>query len=355
MLLIGASYYMYHKTTMFRTTKSLLKENKMRIGIDIGGMTVKLGLVDGAKIVAKKVIETNSEKLSSENVVKNIAVAAMELLQENNSTLLDCEAVGIACPGTVDSNAGVVLYSNNIAWENVPILELFERYITSGQDLELSSFIKQIPTLALANDADAAALGEVLYGAAKGKSNAILLTLGTGVGGGVVMGKKIFSGYMRGGCEPGHMVIDRNGKQCTCGRKGCLEMYASATALMEMAREAAREHKVSLMNELCENDMTKLNGKMIFDAQKQGDAAAVKVIDTYEENLSIGITNLVNIFRPELVILGGGVSAQKEYLTDALQERVDKMCFGADHGEVPHIVTSQLGNDAGIIGAAYLK
>ena len=318
----------------------------MRIGIDIGGMTVKLGLVDGAEIVAKKVIETDSEKLLPEEVVKNIAVAAIELLQENGSTLLDCEAIGIACPGTVDSNTGVVLYSNNIAWEDVPILELFGR--------EFSSLMEQKPALALANDADAAALGEVLYGAAKGKSNAILLTLGTGVGGGVVMGKKIFSGYMRGGCEPGHMVIDRNGKQCTCGRKGCLEMYASATALMEMAREAAKEHADSLMNELCENDRTKLNGKMIFDAQKQCDAAAVKVIDTYEENLSIGITNLVNIFRPELVILGGGVSAQKEYLTDALQERIDKMCFGTNHGDVPRIVTSQLGNDAGIIGAAYL-
>lgn len=327
----------------------------MRIGIDIGGMTVKLGLVDGAKIVAKKVIETDSEKLPPEEVVKKIAAAAIELLQENSSTLFDCETIGIACPGTVDSNTGVVLYSNNIAWEEVPILEWFHHHIMSEQGLIVRPLMEQKLALALANDADAAALGEVLYGAAKGKSNAVLLTLGTGVGGGVVMGKKIFSGYMRGGCEPGHMVIDRNGKQCTCGRKGCLEMYASATALMEMAREAAEEYKTSLMNELCENDRAKLNGKMIFDAQKQGDAAAVKVIDTYEENLSIGITNLINIFRPELVILGGGVSAQKEYLTDALQKRVDKMCFGADHGDVPRIVTSQLGNDAGIIGAAYLK
>ena len=312
----------------------------MRIGIDIGGMTVKLGLVEGDTIIAKKVIGTESGKRTPEEVLGNIADAAAGLLLENNLTQADCPAMGIACPGLVDASRGIVLYSNNIDWENVPVLEILAQYM-------------QIPA-AIANDADAAALGEVLYGAAKGKNNAVLLTLGTGVGSGVIMDRKIFSGYMRGGCELGHTVIDRNGKRCTCGRKGCLEVYASATALMELARSAASGNSASLMNELCGNDLSKLDGRIVFEAEKQGDETAARVIGEYEENLSIGITNIINIFRPEVIILGGGVSAQKEYLTDALQKKVEKMCFGAEYGEIPRIVTSQLGNDAGIIGAAFL-
>ena len=152
----------------------------------------------------------------------------------------------------------------------------------------------------------------------------------------------------------GHMVIRQNGKLCTCGRRGCLEQYASATALMTAAREAAKHNKDSLMGQLCGNDLKQLNGKQIFDAAQMGDAVALAVIDRYEEDLSVGIANLINIFRPEIIILGGGVSAQGRRLTDALQDRVNTMCFGGSHGEIPPIVTSVLGNDAGIIGAAYL-
>lgn len=313
----------------------------MRIGVDIGGMSIKFGLVDEEyRIVARKVIETHRNTRSAEEIIAHMAAAVKELLAENGLKPEDCEGLGIACPGTTDSVNGVVVYSNNIEWENIPILEMLKK------DLDIP--------MALANDADAAALGEVLDGAAKGKNNAVLLTLGTGVGGGVVLNRKIFSGPLRGGCELGHTVIMRGGKQCTCGRKGCLETYASATALMEEAREAAAANPDSLMNELSGNNPENLSGKVIFDAQKQGDAAASAVVENYEENLSIGIANFINVFRPEVFILGGGVSAQKEYLTDALQSKVDTMCFGGKLGEVPKIVTSNLGNDAGIIGAAYL-
>lgn len=313
----------------------------MRIGVDIGGMSIKFGLVDDEyRIVARKVIETHRNTQTAEEIVGRMAEAVKELLAENGLNPGDCEGLGIACPGTSDSSNGVVVYSNNIEWENIPILEML------GKDLKIP--------MALANDADAAALGEVLDGAAKGKNNAVLLTLGTGVGGGVVLNRKIFSGPLRGGCELGHTVIMRGGKQCTCGRKGCLETYASATALMEEAREAAAANPDSLMNKMSDNNPENINGKVIFDAQKQGDAAALAVVENYEENLSIGIANFINVFRPEVFILGGGVSAQKEYLTDALQSKVDSMCFGGSLGEVPKIVTSNLGNDAGIIGAAYL-
>lgn len=314
----------------------------MRIGVDVGGMSIKFGLVNEEyKIVARKVIDTHRESRTAEEIITSMAEAVLELLDENGLTQEDCEGLGIACPGTSDPLTGVVVYSNNIEWENVPLLDMLRKSL-------------HIP-MGLANDADAAALGEVLDGAAKGKNSAVLLTLGTGVGGGVVIDRKIFAGPLRGGCELGHMVITRDGKQCTCGRKGCLEVYASATALMNEAREKAADCPDSLMNQLSGNDPEKINGKVIFDAQKQGDKAAVEVVENYEENLSIGIANLVNIFRPEIFILGGGVSAQKEYLTNALQSKVNGMCFGGALGEVPQIVTSNLGNDAGIIGAAYLQ
>lgn len=314
----------------------------MRIGVDIGGMTVKIGLVEETdyRIIDKKVIPTDSEKQSASALIRKIAEAVKTILQENGISVKECKALGIACPGTVDSRNGAVLYSNNLGWEDLALCDILR------QELDLP--------MAVANDADAAALGEVICGAAKGRNNAVLLTLGTGVGGGVIMDKRIFSGYLQGGCELGHMVIERQGRLCTCGRRGCLEVYASASALMEQARNAAAADQDSVLNALCGHDYAALNGKMVFDAQKQGDKAAMQVVDEYEESLSIGIANIVNIFRPEVVILGGGVSAQKEYLTDELQKRVSMLCFGREHGEIPPIVTSALGNDAGIIGAAYL-
>lgn len=313
----------------------------MRIGIDIGGMTVKIGLVEDYQIKARKVIATDSGGQTPEGQIGGIARAVRELLQENGIGQEQCELMGIACPGSVDVRRGIVTYANNIAWEDVDIVKFL------AEDFDIP--------IRIANDADAAALGEILCGAAAGKSSAILMTLGTGVGGGVIMDKKIFSGFLEGGCELGHMVIETSGRPCTCGRKGCLEMYASASALMQDARKLAAAWPESLLNVLSGNDPSKINGKIIFDAQKRGDPAACQAVDAYEEYLSIGIANLINIFRPEIFILGGGVSAQKAYLTDELQSRVGRMCYGGTHGGIASIVTSSLGNDAGIIGAAYLQ
>lgn len=319
---------------------AVIGEKQMRIGIDIGGMSVKIGLVEKQRIISRNVIDTDSVRQSPYVLIDRIADSVEALLQANGIDTKSCKGIGLACPGTVDAANGIVTYSNNIGWENVAILDQLQNRIN-------------IP-MALANDADAAALGEVICGAAKGKSSAVLLTLGTGVGGGVVMNKQIFNGFLKGGCELGHMVIERNGKLCTCGRKGCLEMYASASALMNHARELAANAPRSLLMELCRGKMENIDGKIIFESAQRGDEAANKAVGEYLENLSIGIANIVNIFRPEIVILGGGISAQKEYLTDPLQKLVNKMCFAGDHGEIPQIVTSALGNDAGIIGAAYL-
>lgn len=313
----------------------------MRIGMDMGGMSIKIGLVNEKnEITAKAAIPTRLD-VPAKELIQDMADAICKLLEENGNTLGDCAGIGIGSPGTVDPENGVILYSNNFGWENVPIVGL------------LKEMLGNIP-IALANDADAAALGEVCAGAAAGARNAVLLTLGTGVGGGVILNKEIFHGALTGGCELGHMVIAQGGEPCTCGRKGCLEAYASATALLRMTKEKAVSHPESLLHEMCDGDLAKLNGRMPFDAAAQGDIAAKEVIDAYEDYLACGIANVINIFRPEKLILGGGVAQQRENLTKPLQEKVKQLCFGGAYGEVAEIVVSALGNDAGIIGAANL-
>lgn len=313
----------------------------MRIGIDMGGMSIKFGLVnEDNEIIAKKVIPTRLD-VPAKELVQDMAEAVVTLLTENSITLDSCRGIGIGSPGTIDNKNGAILYSNNFGWENVPIIEIMRETLN---DIEME----------IANDADVAALGEVCAGAAAGAKNAVLLTLGTGVGGGVILNKEIFHGALAGGCELGHMVIVQDGEACTCGRKGCLESYASATALLRMAKKAAQEHPDSSMNTMCEGDLANMNGKIPFDAASQGDIPAQNVVEAYESYLACGITNVINIFRPEKVILGGGVAAQRENLTEPLQKMVNQMCFGKEHGEIAEIVVSKLGNDAGIIGAANL-
>ena len=316
-------------------------EDKMRIGIDMGGMSVKFGLVDeNNRITDKKVIPTRLD-VPAEEFIKDMADAVTALLQENKLKLEACGGIGIGSPGTIDYENGVILYSNNFGWENVPIAALLKQALGEVK-------------IGIANDADAAALGEVCAGAAAGAKNAVLLTLGTGVGGGVILNKEIFHGALAGGCELGHTVIVQGGETCTCGRKGCLEAYASASALLRMARKKALEHPESLLHTMSGGDPEKMNGKIPFDAAAKGDAAAQEVVTEYETYLACGITNIINTFRPEKIILGGGVAAQKENLTKPLQNMVNQLCFGGEHGGIAQIVVSELGNDAGIIGAANL-
>lgn len=313
----------------------------MKVGIDMGGMSVKLGLVNEKNEITGKLVIPTRLDVPAREMVLDMAEAVKTLLAENGLTLSQIQGIGIGSPGTVDQEEGTILYSNNFDWEDVPILSIMREALGPVK-------------LDIANDADAAALGEVCAGAAEGAKNAVLLTLGTGVGGGVIINRKIFRGGVTGGCELGHMVIVENGERCTCGRRGCLEAYASASALLRMARKAAAAHPESLMNQMCGNDLEKINGKIPFDAAAAGDQMGAEVVETYENHLACGIANLINIFRPEKVILGGGVAAQKENLTTPVQKKVDSMCFGGRHGKIAPIVTSRLGNDAGIIGAANL-
>lgn len=312
----------------------------MRIGIDMGGMSVKFGLVNTENEIVEKLVIPTRLDIPAREMIQDMIAAVKKLLHQANMAIKDCDGIGIASPGTVDDRNGMILYSNNFDWEKIPIIDQMKE-------------VFPVP-MAIANDADAAALGEVKAGAATGCRSAVMITLGTGVGGGVIQDGKIFHGPLKGGMELGHMVIQAGGEPCTCGRKGCLECYASATALLRMARLAVKKNPDSLMNKMCGGNLENINGIIPFEAAMKGDRAAGEVIGMYEDYLAIGIANVINIFRPEKIILGGGVCAQGENLTKPVEELVKKYCFGGAHGEIASIVTARLGNDAGIIGAANL-
>ena len=301
------------------------KAAPVRIGIDIGGTDIKIGLVDvHQKLIDAVYIPTEAEKPVKE-VIQKVGERALGLLEKNGIPMDQCVGAGIGVPGTVDRKAGVVRYSNNIRWEEVHLADEIGKYLP-------------IP-VEIANNADCAALGEAVAGAGKECSDVVMLTLGTGVGGGIILDGEIYEGRGIGGSELGHMVIVENGEPCTCGRRGCLEAYVSITALKREAYRVAGKE---------------MDQGEIFALAEQGDPGMKKVVDTYIRRLGLGIVNIVNIFRPQLVILGGNIPKQGERFLSPLRRIVEEECFGGDKGDVAEIEEAILGSEAGMIGAAGL-
>lgn len=316
------------------------KSEKVIIGIDLGGTGIKIGIADtDYEILAQTSVPTRGER-PFEQVIADMGHAALQLLEQSGYRMADCLGAGVGSPGTVDSANGVVLYSNNIRWSNVPLAAELGKYLPV--------------TIYVNNDANCAALGETVKGAAKGYSNAVFLTLGTGVGGGVVINGRIFEGGHPGGVELGHIRIASEGRICTCGREDCLEAYASATALIEDAKTMAKRFPNSILWQLCGRDLDQMNAKMPFDAAQAGDPCGQALVERYIRYLADGITDLANIFRPDIIVLGGGICAQGATLTDPINRCLKENCFGAAVSYVPEVVIAQNGNDAGIIGAASL-
>ena len=310
---------------------------KYYVGIDLGGTFIKGGIVDDlGKVIVSDKTPTES-KLGADRVAMNIANLCKSLLEKVNMTASDVVGIGMGVPGMIDSGKGEVIHSNNLGWDHFPI----------GKSVEK---LTGLP-VKIANDANVAALGETKFGAGKAYKNTILLTLGTGVGGGIVIDGKLFEGNRSAGAELGHSVIVAGGEQCTCGRKGCLEAYASATALIRDTKRAMQENKDSKMWEI--GDLDKVTGKTAFDYYDT-DESAKKVVDGYIEKLGVGITNLANEFRPEAIFLGGGVCAQGDNLLKPLQSYVDREIFAGPKGPQVKILTAKLENSAGILGAAAL-
>lgn len=312
---------------------------KYYIGIDLGGTNIKAGVVDEEfKIIAKATCKTNLPR-PAEDICRDMAEVAKQAVEEAGLTLDDIESVGIGTPGTANSAEGIIEYSNNLGFKDFHVVELMKTFIDKPCYVE--------------NDANAAAYGEFVAGAAKGANDAVCITLGTGVGGGIIIDKKIYSGFNFAGAEIGHTVVDPNGPMCTCGRKGCFEVFSSATGLIRMTKEAMEADPSSVMNEMSEK-MGKVSARTAFNAMREGDKAGKAVVDKYIKYLALGITNTINIFQPDILCIGGGVCNEGDPLLLPLKELVAKEVYTKNSKKNTEVVIAKLGNDAGIIGAAFL-
>ncbi len=311
------------------------------VGIDIGGMSIKLGIVSiEGKILEKINFKVDYKKLSSDQVIEMIKDHILMLLDKSKFSKNDLEGIGIGCPGAINAPKGVVDYANNLGWVKVPLVAKLKEYFN-------------VP-IYISNDANVAALGEAIYGSGKQYNNSVMITLGTGVGGGIVIDHRLFEGNEGKGAELGHMVIEVDGKECSCGRRGCFEAYSSATALIESTKKAMIENQTSQMWQEVAGNLDKVDGKLAFEYYKKGDLVAKEVIDNYIHYLGEGLLNICNIFRPEAILLGGGISAQKDCLLNLLEPYLEERFYGYRQSPKVALKIATLGNDAGIIGAAAL-
>ena len=311
---------------------------KYYVGIDLGGTFIKGGIVNGCgEIILCDQIPTEVDK-GPDAVAGNIAKLAKMLLERTNLEISDVQGIGIGCPGMIDSGTGNVIYANNLGMIDFNIANKVSELLSGAR-------------VKVANDANVAALGEVKFGAAKEHNSAVMITLGTGVGGGIVDNGVLIEGNKGAGAELGHTVIHFGGEQCSCGRKGCFEAYCSATALIRDTKRAMEAHPDSKMWEI--GDISKVSGKVSFD-YADTDPYAKEVVDNYIENLACGLVNMANIFRPEVILLGGGVCAQGERLTNPLQELINRDIYAGTRGPEVKIIIAGLGNSAGLLGAAAL-
>ena len=312
-----------------------------RIGIDLGGTNIAVGIVDRENRIVKKISVPTNAGRHPDKIVGDMADLCNKLVEEMEILHCQVEMVGIAAPGSVDPENGVINYVSTLNMVDYPIVEKLKKLLP-------------IRRIYLENDANAAALGEAIAGSGKGVSKFVMITLGTGVGGGIIIDGKIYSGFNHAGGELGHMVIEHNGRPCTCGRRGCWEAYCSATGLIATTKEYMMTNKNSLMWKMVENDINNVGGKVAYKAAALGDMTARAVCAEYTDYLACGLANIVNIFQPDVISIGGGVSNEGENLIAPLREIVDRIQYTSRARVKTQLKIAQLRNDAGIIGAASL-
>ena len=314
--------------------------SKYTIGIDLGGTTMTAGLVDeNYKIIGKTTWATRLPR-PAEDLEKASADLCRTVAKENKVDFTDVKYVGIGTPGSVNFTTGFVGFNTNFGYYDWNL----------GPDLEAMLGCK----VYVENDANAAAYGEYIAGGAKGYKDAVVITLGTGIGSGIILGGKILRGFNFAAGEMGHNVIVKDGIQCTCGRKGCWERYASASALTRETKVAMQAHKETIMWKMTP-DLDHVNAKLSFDAAAKGDAVAKSVVDSWIEYVGVGIANVINTFEPEIICIGGGVSNQGETLLAPVRAYAENETKNITTGRFPKIVACTLHNDAGVIGAAALE
>ena len=311
----------------------------MHIGIDLGGTNIAAAFVDDDGVITKRASISANASGGPKAVIDGLMNVCKLLLSDTTEVP---SSIGIGVPGTVNDEAGEVVFTPNLPFHNINV--------TYDLKKEFNCPVH------LGNDANCAALGETVAGGAKGAQDVAFITLGTGIGCGIILGGRLLTGLSGAASELGHMVILTGGRKCGCGRRGCWEKYASATGLIATAKEFMESYSDSLLWELCGGSAEDVNGKAVFDAFRAGDHAAKLTIGRYVEHLAAGIVNIINIIEPEMICVGGGISNSWDCLSEQLESLVDAEKFFrfSPHAPQTKIVRAQLGNDAGIIGAAFL-
>ncbi|MCQ2466758.1 MAG: ROK family protein [Clostridia bacterium] len=309
------------------------------VGIDLGGTNIKAGIVtESGEMLNKDSIKTHAER-PMEEIIADMGKLALKVIQDANLSLDQVDAIGIGSPGTPDNVAGVLVYSNNLPFNMAPMRKLIREVV------DLPVYID--------NDANCAGMAEAVAGAAKGTKDSVTITLGTGVGAGVIASGRIYSGFNQAGSEFGHHVIVSGGQQCSCGRKGCFEAYGSASALIRMTKEAAEANPDSKLNDVIASE-GKVNAKIAFMAMRLGDEVAKNVVEMYTDYLADGLANAINTFMPEVLVIGGGVCNEGDPLLIPLREKTLSRPYFGPGVKKTRIELAQMGNDAGIVGAAMM-
>lgn len=313
-----------------------------KIGVDLGGTNIVAGVInENNEIIGKGKMKTNAPRPAKEifeDIVKCVRLAC----DEANISVDQIKSIGIGTPGSVVKKTGYIEYANNLDFSNVPAEKLMN---------ELLPGIK----VYLENDANCAALGEAVAGCGIGRNSFVAITLGTGVGAGYIYNGKVMAGCNEAGGEFGHMVIDFDGEECNCGRRGCWERYASATALVKQTKDAMLKNKDSKMWEICGGDIDNVNGRTAFDAMRADDEAGKKVVENYINYVTIGTVNIINALQPEMICFGGGISNEKENLLAPMRAIIEKFRYSRYSELQTEICCATLGNDAGVIGAALVE
>ena len=310
-----------------------------RIGVDLGGTAIKAGVIDGQNRIVCRVSVPTGASRPFETVVADMAGAAAAAAAQAGLRMTDFPCVGFGMPGLIDHRRGVNAFAGNLGWREKPVAAELQKHI-------------DVP-VRIGNDANCAVIGETIAGAARGYDNVLMLTLGTGVGGGIILDRRLFTGGDGMGVELGHVQLLFGGEPCTCGSVGCLEAYASVTALIRQTEDMMARRPDSAMHAYARAHGG-VDGRTSFECMKQGDAAAAEVVEAYLHYLAAGIGSFICVFRPDVVLIGGGLSNQREALIDPLNELVRRYTFASEMIGVPPVRRAELGNDAGIYGAAYL-
>lgn len=307
----------------------------LNIGIDLGGTNIAAGVVDSdGKIIAKASVPTQAKR-QAEEIVADMAKLCETVTKKAECSFDDISSIGIGIPGTVDDANGTVVYTCNLPMENMPLVKMLRKYIDKPVHLE--------------NDANAAALGEYIVNG-NGAKSFVFITLGTGVGGGIILDGKVYRGFNGAGGELGHMTLVSGGEQCGCGKRGCWERYASVTALVQQTKAAMEKNPDTIMHEIVKN-YGKISGKTAFEAAKKGDKTGQTVVAQYLEYVADGLVSILNIFQPEKILIGGGISKEGDYLLNPVREFVYKYDYNR-YMPKTELEIATLFNDAGIIGAA---